>query len=116
MDDHGSETIYWHHELPPFGAEAIGEHIVEATSNHVLGTLAHGDELWTQCYDDLMAQIRMRLNQEIIRLGGDYAHVLGESVDSMHDPVAGEAWLHGRLTYMLYGKARPKKANPHSLT
>ena len=99
MDDHGRKTIYWHHELPPLGAEAIGDHTVEATSRHVLGTLAHRDELWTQCYEDLMIQVRMRLDQEIIRLGGDYAHVLSESVDSKHDPVSGEAWLHGRLTY-----------------
>jgi hypothetical protein len=112
MDGHGSKTIYWHHELPPFGAEAIGEHIVEATSSHVPGTLAHRDELWTQCYEDLMAQVRTRLNQEIIRLGGDYAHVLTESVDSRHDPVTGEAWLHGRLTYMLYGGLDPRGQIP----
>jgi hypothetical protein len=50
----------------------------------------------------LMAQARERLEQEIARLGGHYAHVLDESVDSRHDDVAGEAWLHGRFTYMLY--------------
>jgi hypothetical protein len=112
MDGHGSKTIYWHHELPPFGAEAIGEHIVEATSSHVPGTLARRDELWTECYEDLMAQVRTRLNQEIIRLGGDYAHVLSESVDSRHDPVTGEAWLHGRLTYMVYGGLDPRGQIP----
>jgi hypothetical protein len=114
MEGRDGKTIYWHHELPPFGAETIGEHTLEATSSRVPGTLAHRDELWTQCYEDLMAQVRTRLNQEIIRLGGDYAHVLSESVDSRHDPVTGEAWLHGRLTYMLYGGARPKEANPHA--
>ena len=31
----------------------------------------HRDELWTQCYDDLMGQFRTRLGQEMIRLGGD---------------------------------------------
>jgi hypothetical protein len=78
MDGHGSKMIYWHNELPPFGAEAIGEHIVETASGRVPGTLAHRDELWTQCYEDLMAQVRTRLSQEMIRLGGDYAHVLSE--------------------------------------
>ena len=34
------KTIYWHHELPPFGAEAVGEHIVEAASRRVPSTLA----------------------------------------------------------------------------
>ena len=38
----------------------------------------------------------------MIRLGGDYAHVLTESVDSRHDMETGEAWLHGRFIYMLY--------------
>jgi hypothetical protein len=50
-----------------------------------------------------MAQAQIRLGQEVARLGGDYAHVLGESIDSKRDDVTGEAWLHGRFTYMLYG-------------
>ena len=106
MDGNDRTKIYWHHELPPFGTDAIGEHTVEATSSHVPGTIAHRGELWTQCYEDLMAQTHARLNEEIIRLGGDYAHVLRESVESKHDPVRGEAWLHGRFTYMLYRQAQ----------
>jgi hypothetical protein len=43
-----------------------------------------------------------RLRDEISRLGGRYAHVLHESIDTRHDAAAGEAWLHGRFTYMLY--------------
>ena len=101
-DAKGSRIIYWHRELPPFDAEATGEHVVEAASGRVPGTLAHRDELWNQCYEDLMAQVRIRLEQEVARLGGNYAHVLSESVDSKHDDVSGEAWLHGRFTYMLY--------------
>jgi hypothetical protein len=100
--DPNARIIYWHRELPPFEAEAMGEHVVEAASGRVPGTLAHRDELWSQCYEDLMAQARVRLEQEVARLGGNYAHVLGESVDSKHDDISGEAWLHGRLTYMLY--------------
>jgi hypothetical protein len=101
-----SKIIYWHRELPPLDAEAIGEHVIEAASGRVPGTLAHRDELWSQCYEDLMAQVRIRLEQEIARLGGDYAHVLDESVESKHDAVTGEAWLHGSLTYMLYRAAQ----------
>lgn len=97
-----SKIIYWHRELPPFDAEAMEEHIVEATSGRVPGTLAHRDELWNQCNEDLMVQVRIRLEQEVARLGGNYAHVLSESVDSMQDCVSGEAWLHGRFTYMLF--------------
>jgi hypothetical protein len=108
MDSGRSKLIYWHHELAPLDAEAMGEHSLEATSRRVPGTLAHRDELWNECYQDLMAQFRVRLKQEIIRLGGNYAHVLSESVDSKHDPVSGQAWLHGSLGYMLYRKASGK--------
>jgi hypothetical protein len=38
--------VYWHRELPPIDAEIIAEHVVEANSSRVLGTLAHRDELW----------------------------------------------------------------------
>ena len=96
------KVIYWHRELPPPDAEFLGEHTVEATSARVPGTLAHRDELWDFCYTDLMAQARSRLEQEVARLGGHYAHVLDEAVDSRHDPVSGTAWLHGCFTYSLY--------------
>ena len=43
-----------------------------------------------------------RLEQEVVRLGGNYAHLLNESVESKHDDVTGEAWLHGRYSYMVY--------------
>jgi hypothetical protein len=49
-----------------------------------------------------MATAESRLVQEVARLGGDFAHVHDEQIDPTHDDVAGEAWLHGRFTYMLY--------------
>jgi hypothetical protein len=98
------KIVYWHRELPPFAAEAVGEHIVEAASDRVPGTLAHRDELWENCYESLMVHARERLEQEVARLGGRYAHVLDETVESHHDPVKNEAWLQGRFTYMLYGE------------
>jgi hypothetical protein len=100
--DAKEKIIYWHRELPPVAAELMAEHIVEATSSRVPGTLAHRDELWNQCYESLMVQVRSRLEQEVLRLGGKYAHVLSESVDSKHDDASTETWLHGRFTYMLY--------------
>jgi hypothetical protein len=102
-----SKVIYWHRELPPLDAEAIGEHTLETTSMHVPGTLAHRDELWAQCYADLMANVSTKLEQEVSRLGGHYAHVLVESVDSKHNDVTNEAWLHGNFSYMAY--RRPAK-------
>jgi hypothetical protein len=97
----GETAIYWHRELPPADAEIVGEHTLEAVSVRVPGTLAHRDELWDRCYHDLKAQTTARLKQEIERLGGDYAHVLDEAIDTRHDYMTGEAWLHGRFTYVL---------------
>jgi hypothetical protein len=94
--------IYWHRALPPFDAEAIGEHIVEASSRRMPDTIAHREDLWNRCKDELMAHTRDRLAEEIARLGGRYAHVLDESIDTRHDTSTGEAWLQGRFTYMLY--------------
>jgi hypothetical protein len=97
-----AQRVFWHRELPPLDAEAIGEHVLEATSHHIEGTLAHRDEQWDSCHDSLMAEVHTRLEQEIERLGGDYAHVLRESIDARHNDAIGEAWLHGRFDYMLF--------------
>ena len=99
------KAIYWHRDLPPLDAEPIGEDTVEANSEHVPGTLAHRDELWQRCYSDLMQRVNARVIQEIARTGGHYAHVLKEAVDSKHNDVSGEAWLHGMFTYVVYRKA-----------
>jgi hypothetical protein len=98
------KRVYWHRELPPFDAEMIGEHVLEATSSRVQGSLAHRDELWDRAYRELMENTEVRMNQEIGRLGGCYAHVLDESIDSRRDDATGDAWLHGLFTYALYGR------------
>lgn len=98
----GTRAVFWHRELPPVEAELVGEHTIEAESGRVPGTLAHRDELWDQCHADLMAHTDSRLHQEIVRLGGDYAHVLNESIEPRHNEASGESWLHGRFTYVLY--------------
>jgi hypothetical protein len=103
-----SEVVFWHRDLPPLDAEMIGEYTVEAVSCRVPGNLAHSDELWDRCYHDLMKETDKRLRQELDRLGGNYAHVLDESVDSRHDDVSGEAWLHGLFTYSLYRRPDTK--------
>lgn len=94
--------IYWHRQLPPPRAEAIGAHTVEATSDRVPGTLEHRGEMWDRCYAQLMAHARARLEQEVARLGGDCAHVLAEQIEPRHDPKTGEAWMYGRFDYELY--------------
>lgn len=96
------KVIYWHRELPPLDAEIMGEHTIEATSDRVPHMLAHRDDLWNQCHEALMAKTRARLEQEVVRLGGHYAHVLDEEIDSRHDDATGESWLYGRFTYMLF--------------
>lgn len=98
--------IYWHRDLPPLGADVIGEYEVEAVSGRVPSTLAHRDDLWDRCYAELMDAAKTRLAQEMSRLGGDYAHVLREAVDTRHDDASGEMWLRGRFTYVLYRNAK----------
>lgn len=97
--------VFWHRELPPLASEVVAEHFLESTSDRVPGTLAHRDELWSTCHDSLMRRTRERLEQEVVRLGGDYAHVLDESIEPHHDPVTDEAWLKGRFTYVLLKKS-----------
>jgi len=97
------QVLYWHRELPPLEAHTLEEHVVEASSRRVQGGFAHRDDLWLTCQADLMAVARARLEQKIVRLGGRYAHILNESIDSHHDAATDEAWLRGRFTYMLYG-------------
>ena len=108
MDDNSAKIVFWHRDLPPLEADLVGEHTVEATSSRIPGTLAHRDELWDSCYRELMANAENRLVQEVGRLGGHFAHVHDEAIDPKHDDAAGEAWLHGRFSYLLY--RRPSKA------
>jgi hypothetical protein len=95
-------AVYWHRVLPPLDAEPIGAHTLEAASSRVPGTLSRRDDLWDRCYQELMANTDARLAQEIARLAGNYAHVYDESIEPRRDQATGEAWLHGRFSYMLY--------------
>lgn len=98
-----SQVVFWHRDLPPLDAVVMADHTVEANSDRVPGTLAHRDDLWDACYQQLMARAGERVVAEVTRLGGHYAHVHGESIGAKRDEVAGEAWLHGTFTYVLYG-------------
>ena len=102
MNSKDDKAVYWHRELPPLTAEFMAEHTVEATSGRVEGTIGHRGELWDRCYQELMTSTQARLTQEITRLGGHYAHVLGESIDIRHNDAANAAWLHGLFSYALY--------------
>ena len=104
--DTNGKIVFWHRELPPREAEAVGEHTIEATSGRVAGTLRHRDDLWDRCYLDLMDRARARLEQEIARLGGHYARVVSEDIEPRHDDNTGEAWMYGRFDYELY-RRRP---------
>ena len=101
------KVVYWHRDLPPLDAELVAEHTIEAASGRVAGTLSHRDELWDRCYHELMSNVQARLADEITRLGGHYAHVHDESIGTRHDDAAGEAWLHGCFSYMLYRRPSP---------
>ena len=94
--------LYWHRELPPLTAEAMGEHTLEATSRRVSARFSRADEEWNRSYEDLMTRVRARMAQEVARLGGHYAHVGEELITPQHDDALGEAWLYGRFQYVLY--------------
>lgn len=96
-----AQKVFWHRELPPLDGEVVAEHFVEATSDRVPGAIAYKDELWSRCHESLMGHAKTRLEQEVDRLSGDYAHVLDEVIDSRHDPVTDTAWLYGKFTYVL---------------
>jgi hypothetical protein len=96
------KVVYWHEELPPLDGEAIQENSIEAVSDRVPGSIERHGELWHRCYATLMEHTQLRLEQEINRLGGQYAHVIDEHVDSRRDDATGESWLHGRFSYVLY--------------
>jgi hypothetical protein len=102
MSTEPGQIVFWHREMPPMDAEAVGEHVVEATSSRVAGTITHSDELWGRCYRELITNVEARLFQEIARLDGHYAHIYDESIDTRRNDATGEAWLHGRFAYMLY--------------
>jgi hypothetical protein len=107
-----AKVVYWHRDLPPLDAEMLAEHTVEAVSGRVAGTMAHRDELWDRCYLELITKTEERLAQEVTRLGGDCAHILTESIDVRHDDAVGEAWLHGRFSYMLYRRGNQCEERP----
>lgn len=100
--DTAPKFVFWHEELPPLDGEAIQENAIEAVSDRVSGFIDRHGELWHRCYDTLMEHTELRLEQEIKRLGGHFAHVLDEHVDSKRDDATGESWLHGRFSYVLY--------------
>jgi len=99
------KTVYWHRELPPLDAEILHEHVIEATSDRVRGSIERHGELWERCHGALMQHLYDRLTQEVARLGGHYAHVLDEHIDSRRDDAVDESWLHGRFSYVLYRRA-----------
>jgi hypothetical protein len=97
-----SSVVYWHRDLPPRDAEPVGAHTIEAVSDRVPGTLSRRDDIWDRCYGQLMERANLRLRQEIVRLGGDCAHVHGETLEPRRDDRTGEAWIYGRFDYELY--------------
>ena len=99
------KIVYWHRELPPLDTWPQADDIVEADSSRIEGTLAHRDELWDECYRDLMKTAEKRLAQEVARLGGGFAHVYAEQITPKRDDASGQAWLHGRFRFTLCSRA-----------
>jgi hypothetical protein len=101
-NDATERVVYWHRELPPLDGDVVDEHVVEAVSDRVVGSIERRGELWDRCRAQLMRHAQDRLEQEVRRLSGQYAHVIDERIEVKHDDGTGEAWLHGCFTYVLY--------------
>jgi len=97
-----SRCVYWHRDLPPLDGEILDEHVLEAKSDRVSGSIDRNGELWDRCHAVLMEHATARLAQEVTRLGGHYAHVLDEHIDGRRDDLTNESWLQARFTYVLY--------------
>ena len=100
------KIVYWHRDLPPLDGEILHEHVVESTSDRVSGSIERYGDLWDRCHAALMQHTSERLAQEVTRLGGDYAHVLDEHIESHRDDLTNESWLKGRFSYVLYRAPR----------
>jgi len=48
----------------------MAEHTLEATSGRVAGTLAHRDELWDRCYQELMATLMLDWLRRLLASAG----------------------------------------------
>lgn len=96
------KLVYWRRELPPLSEQIEGEHELTADSARVHASWADRDALWGQCHADLMERARLRLRQEVARLGGSCAHVVDEAITARHDDHTDEFWLHGRFRFVLY--------------
>jgi hypothetical protein len=99
-------VVYWHHELPPLGAEIEDEHALDATSNRVPLSMTHHDQLWGECRQALTRAVEARLTQEVARQKGLFAHIVDEHVEPKINHASSEYWLEGRYTYLMY--IRPK--------
>jgi hypothetical protein len=95
-------VVYWFRDLPPLDGEPAGEDQVEAVSSRVHGRLAHADDMWDRCREEVLAGATARIEQEVRRLGAKYAHVTDETLDPRRDEALNEAWMHGRFTFVVY--------------
>src|ERR1041384_3338790 len=84
------KIVYWHRELPPLDADLMAEHTVEASSSRVPGTIAQRNELWDQCYRELIAaNIPFRLCAHATSSYG--------TVDEVFSPYRVHAYVGGNL-------------------
>jgi hypothetical protein len=97
-----TRVVYWFRDLPPLDGEPSGEDQIEAVSSRFHGRLAHADDLWDRCREEVLAAATARIGQEVARLGAKYAHVTDEALDPRHDDATNEGWMHGTFTFVVY--------------
>jgi hypothetical protein len=85
----------------------LDEHVLEARSDRVPASIERDGDLWDRRHAMLIEHATARLGQEVARLGGHYAHVLDEHIESRRDDLSNESWLQGRFDYVLYRRPGP---------
>jgi hypothetical protein len=96
------QIVYWHHDLPPFEAFVLDEYAIDIDGVRVPGTRVLRDEVLEWCRADLQRRCVARLEREVQRLDGHYAHVFCERIDATRDEAKDETWLHGRFRFSVY--------------
>jgi hypothetical protein len=97
-----TERVYFHRAWPPVDARPVGEGFVEARTTPVRSSHDERTAHWAAAQTELDALSRSRIEQELDRLGADFAHVFEEHVEDHVDPGADTFQLRGRYRFVTY--------------
>lgn len=98
-----SDRVFFHRAWPPIGARPLGEGFVEARSTPRRATHDERTAHWAAAQAELDDLARLRIEQELDRVGATYGHVFDEHVEDHVDSAADTFQLRGRYRFVTYG-------------